>query len=430
MNVASLAFDIKHLRRERSRYTLSKYFPRGTNYFYGYPSGEESGFLNNVPPSIEELVSARPLVCAGENVTVITFANTVRSDVHNVVERHLGTKRINQRQTRIFPAHIDENVTGKKRNTHVKESLKDLVRPGSLVMAQPFLDKDMRHLFQISPRLTNWLNDKKNMTSFIPEKLLPQRYMSFKDGQALFNTRRSIPLPSVVKVSSSSAGDGVYICHDEQTLNSTKQHLKNTTGTIVIEQYIEAVANFGIQFGIPHDHALPIDIIGVNQQLTTPGGEFVGGIVDAKQQHEELKSLKNILLNEVLPHVRELGWYGVGCFDVLPDRYGNFYIIDSNFRMTGMTAYLMLAANKQINTSLLSFGGEFKGTLNDFERIITGISPPKDRKKIHILALTEVNGVCRCNGAILFEDQSTLINLAKQLTNAGLKSKALDFIVQ
>ena len=54
--------------------TLSTYFPAGTRFFYGYPAGEDSGFLNRVGPEIEELVAARPICCAGRDVFIVNFA--------------------------------------------------------------------------------------------------------------------------------------------------------------------------------------------------------------------------------------------------------------------------------------------------------------------------------------------------------------------
>src|SRR5689334_20798405 len=56
--------------------SLSYYFPEGTQYFYGYPAGESGTFINLVPPEAEELVAARPLSCAGSNVTIVCFAAT------------------------------------------------------------------------------------------------------------------------------------------------------------------------------------------------------------------------------------------------------------------------------------------------------------------------------------------------------------------
>ncbi|HUP26320.1 MAG TPA: hypothetical protein VM124_01575 [Candidatus Limnocylindrales bacterium] len=404
-------------------FTLSKYFPKGTNYYYGYPSGEESGFLNHVPPIIEELVSARPLVCAGNDINIITFASTVRPEVTNVVYKDMGSTVVDSRNIRMLSPHINAGVKGKDRNEQIKQNLKQLVRPGSLVMAQPFLDEDLLPLYQIPPRLTNWLNDKQNMDSYIPRGFLPKRYVTFKNGSEFYESAREFPARCVIKVSSSSAGDGVYICTSKKMQKKVKKLLQNTQGAIFVEQYIEAAANYGIQFGIPYESDQPIDIIGVNQQLTTEDGEFIGGIIELSKAYDELKGVKEVLLAQVLPQIRELGWYGVGCFDVLIDKDSNAHIIDCNFRMTAMTAYLMLVANSQINKSLVSFSGEYRGTLKEFEHLLNGVQ----KRNVHILALSETDDVCRCNAAILFNKREEIGPIARQLINAGIVSKALDF---
>ncbi len=416
------------LKRSKSTgVSLSRYFPKGTHYFYAYPSGEDSGFLNLVPPSVEELVSARPLACAGGDITVITFAETMNPGAVDIIHKNLGTSQRDKKRARSLPDHIDVDVVGKDRNYQVKKSLVELVQPGSLVMAQPFMDDELDHLYQISPKLTNWLNDKQHMASYVPEDLLAKRYGSYKNGKAFASSKTKMPVPCVVKVSSSSAGDGVYICKDNRTLRAVQGILKNTVGTIIAERYIEATANYGIQFGIPEEASLPIDIIGINQQLTTSEGEFVGGIINPKHSYPELDGVKQALLTEILPHVREMGWYGVGCFDVLTDEAGRCYIIDCNFRMTGMTAYLMLVANGHIKSSLVSFGGEFHGNLAQFQEVMsTAISAHDVAQPVRVISLTERDNVCRFNAALLFDNKLRMPAMARQLLEAGVISKALD----
>ncbi|HSX23585.1 MAG TPA: hypothetical protein VLE74_00595 [Candidatus Saccharimonadales bacterium] len=413
--------------RRPAELSLSRYFPAGTYYFYGYPSGDASGFLNKVPPAVEELVAARPLVCAGDHVQVVSFANAASPDTLQFISSQPGLPMLPEERRTVLSAAIRANITGAARNRLVKQDLKQLVPAGSLVMAQPFLDEDMGHLYQIPPQLTNWLNDKKNMESFIPAALLAQRYAAFESGQTFSKDRRPWTLPCVVKVSSSSAGDGVYLCKDNGVLQAVRSALKDATGTVIVERYIEAQANYGIQFGIPQNPALPIDIIGVNEQLTTPEGEFIGGVIDTANDYKELETVKQQLLSHILPEVRKMGWYGVGCVDVLVSPIGQPFIIDCNFRMTGMTAYLMLAANKRISGSMMSFSGEYKGSLAKLQETIGHISR-QDRTEIpmHIITLTEQDGACRFNAAISFRQSADLSDSASRLLQAGVASKALE----
>lgn len=292
-------------------------------------------------------------------------------------------------------------------------------------MAQPFLDEDLTHLYQISPHLTNWLNDKQNMVSYIPDDLLPVRYATYKNGTDFFNSADAYDYPCVVKVSSSSAGDGVFICGDINTQQMVKKAIQNTKGTVLVEQFIETLHNYGIQFGIPYETSLPIEIIGINRQLTTKNGEFIGGIIYPGRSYDELNNVKNALISKILPHIRQMGWYGVGCFDVLSTKNGKAYIIDCNFRMTGMTAYLMLVANRQITKPLVSFSGEFLGELSQFKAILADIQTRENN--IHILTVSFNDNICRCNAAILFDTEEVLQDTAKKLLNAGIKSQALEY---
>lgn len=203
------------------------------------------------------------------------------------------------------------------------------------------------------------------------------------------------------------------------------------TSSILIEEYIESEKNYGIQFGIPYDTQKPIHIIGVNRQITTSGGEFIGGIINPADSYNELQPVIEFLLKSALPTVRQLGWYGVGGFDVLISNGGQ-YVIDCNFRMTSMSAYLMLAANKQINKPLLSFSGELNGNLANIKNLITVFNRSNRLKdvKVRLLALTQNSDICRFNGVLLAKDTLAFSAAAHQLLQLGMVSESLTHIAE
>jgi hypothetical protein len=164
----------------KKKLSLSSYFPAGTYYFYGYPAGEASGFLNNVPPAVEELVAARAFSCAGPRVSVVSFAATASPALDEELLHELSIPQLRSRQITLLPQEIDDRLKGAARNESVKAALKDLVPDGSLVMAQP--DADMAGLYQIPPALTSLLNDKQHMGDYIATDLLPTRYATYKNG--------------------------------------------------------------------------------------------------------------------------------------------------------------------------------------------------------------------------------------------------------
>lgn len=408
----------------RKKVSLSTYFPEGTQYFYGYPAGEDSGFLNQVPPAVEELVASRAVSCAGDHVSVVEFAATTSPVICQSLLQAFEIPRISQSKRIVLPQEIDTSLTGNARNNKIKDTLLNTAGCNKLVMAQPYTSQDMRQIYQISPKLTTWLNDKQNMGRLIADELMPAKYGSFIDGADFASTHKNIKLPCVVKASSSSAGDGVYICQTPADMANAVKCLSDISGTIIVEQYIETANNYGVHFGIPHDKNKPVDFLGINEQLTTDEGEFIGGIIRSDQFPDELKSVKQYLMNYVLPKVRDLGWYGVGCFDVLTDKAEKAYFIDCNFRMTGMSAYHFLVANHKINTPLIGFSGDFIGTREQLERNLLPLASGKD-KIVQLITLSNHENVWSFNGALFFKHDSQLKSRVSELLKVGVKSAAL-----
>lgn len=411
-----------------SEINLSRYFPRGTNYFYGYPSGEDSNFFNGVPPASEELVAARSLVCAGEHVKPIVFSPSIEPRITHMLKDVAGVAIAKQNQIITLPANITHSIVGKERNTLIKRALRELSDHKNLVMAQPFLDPDLQDRFQIDPELTILLNDKKNLPAYVPQEYLPERYGEYASGSAFAATSDKIPVPCVVKVSSSSSGDGVRLCRTAAQFEKAKKEYASVSGSIIVEQFIKVAQNFGIQIGIPSDKRKSVEIIGVSEQLTTPEGEFIGGIIDPLRLFPEIDGINRLLLDRVLPTVREMGWYGVGGFDVLIDKDGKFYIEDPNFRMTGMTPYLCEARNGIIRKSMVSFIASFQGTEEDFQRAIVPLCQEKDLDQlVHLIALTHHGDTFRMNAAMYFEQEEieSVKRNAERLVSLGLESKAL-----
>ncbi len=406
---------------------LSRYFPAGTQYFYGYPAGEDSHFFNNVPPASEECVAARALACAGDHVKSIVFGATLEESAVHLLQKELGVFYVNQKKLLSLPGHITPDITGKERNSLIKSALEDITESGRLVMAQPFQGPLIQKQFQFAPDQTIWLNDKMNLPLYVPQEYLPERYAEYENGQDFAETRKELPVPCVVKVSSSSSGDGVRICLTAAQLEKAKREYAARGGSIIIEQFVEYTQNFGIQFGISHDKNIPIDLIGVSEQLTTPEGEFVGGIVDPAELFPKIDGVNHLLLEKILPAVREMGWYGIGGFDVLIDRDGRPYMEDPNFRMTGMTAYLCEARNGVIQKPMVSFNATFKGTERDFIQNIVPFAREGDpRQMIHIIALTHHDDIFRMSAAMYFDPQrhDSISQNAAKFIELGLESKA------
>ncbi len=406
--------------------TLSTFFPKGTEYFYSYPAGEDSGFFNAVDPEIEELVAARLMVCAGPHVKVAVFAASQADQNSQALLRELDTPFAGDDQAIVLPAEISSEVLGAERNRMIKQALKSHITPGKLVMAQPFLDEDLKDYYLIDPKLTIWLNDKKHMADYIPSQFLARRYCLYESGSEFANDESPLPIPCVVKVSSSSSGDGVRICYDPVDLEYAKSAFSHAKGAVVVEQYIAAAKNFGIQFAIPYDTEMPAQIIGFNQQIISETGEFMGGMIDESHNHPELTGIYKIVLDQILPIIRSKGWFGVGGFDALVTDCGDLHFIDCNFRTTGMTPYIFLAHNGLIAHSLVSFAASFHGSEKQFRKAILPFTEGvRNEQILTIISLIQKDGSYRINGCVQFDTADALRSRAAALTKAGLESSVL-----
>ncbi|MEI7838471.1 MAG: ATP-grasp domain-containing protein [bacterium] len=405
---------------------LSDYFPTGTCYFYGYPAGEDESFFNKVPVEIEELVAARANCCAGSGLDVINFAATNSPIVDQDLLDILSIPGTYNNSIKLLPQEIGLDVHGKSRNEAIMKVLANNLAPGSLVMAQPFIDDNIKNLYQIPAELISWLNDKDSMTQFLNHKFMPKRYAKFQSGEEFINESSDIKLPYVVKISSSSSGDGVYICHKIGQLESTRNKLKDFVGTIIVEQYIPIIKNYALHFGISWDESRDIDFIGINEQLTTDQGDFLGGIINSTNLPDNLLEIKDYIFKDLLVKIRKMGWYGVGGLDVILDEHNNAYIIDCNFRMTGMTAYHFLISQNKIEAPIVSFMAELKGSKEVFkEKILPYFSKYTDNKIGQIIALSHHEDSWYFNGSLSYKNREVLKMNSKILLDLGVESGTL-----
>ncbi len=406
--------------------SLSDYLPEGTVYYYGYPAGEDSGFLNKVPPTIEELVAARVFSCAGDKIKAVGFAATTEKQLDKRLMERLALPQLKKDNMVIMPEAITAEVLGAERNKLIKQALKESIKPGSLVMAYPYDGDDMKDLYQIDPEITWKLNDKSLMKNYMDEQWFPQRYAVFQGGLEFHDGAANLPVPCVIKAAASSSGDGVYICRDGEDLSAALKDLRHLDGPIIAEQHIDTYKNYVVNFGVPHKADQEIDILGVHEQLTGEDGSFLGGEIKTSAIPTDITEAVDYLRDKVLPRVRELGWYGVGGFDVLLDKSGQAYFIDCNFRINSTSAFHFLNINGVISAPLVSFSAQFTGSQAEFEAAILPFADIDSKERcVQIIALGNQGDKWNLNLALMYSDQNQLKNRAYQLLSAGLESQAL-----
>ncbi|MBI4144114.1 ATP-grasp domain-containing protein [Candidatus Woesearchaeota archaeon] len=140
--------------------------------------------------------------------------------------------------------------------------------------------------------------------------------------------------PFVIKKDTGSSGDGVLIVHDLSMIDGFVKE----KACYLVEQYISAKANFGIQFFINSDSS--IHYVGYSEQDTSSKGEFEGVLCHLKDMpNKDLLSIGFSAAKSVANH----GYVGFVGFDVLHGNDGEYYIIDANVRLTAASPAYILA---------------------------------------------------------------------------------------
>lgn len=129
------------------------------------------------------------------------------------------------------------------------------------------------------------------------------------------------------------------ICYNNQDLAKAKKRIKDATEAteqLIIEQKIEAVQNYCVQFAYSED--IGIQYLGTARQLTNEYGFYNG--------NENVEDVPQHVIDagrEIMSIGVSLGFFGVAGFDLLLDEHNDVYAIDLNFRQNGSTSMLLLA---------------------------------------------------------------------------------------
>ncbi|MCA9327586.1 hypothetical protein KDA14_03600, partial [Candidatus Saccharibacteria bacterium] len=158
-------------------------------------------------------------------------------------------------------------------------------------------------------------------------------------------------------------------------------------------------------------------------------GAFLGGIIEDFTVPPALEGAVQHILQDVIPKVRERGWYGIGGFDVLIDEFGKAYFIDANFRMTGMSAYHFLIDRGIIRRPMMSIMGTFVGTESALRTVLAPFAAKKTRSRfLKLICLSRNNTTWRFNAALEYSDENELLNRVELLLSAGVQSEALESV--
>lgn len=411
--------------------SLSSYFPPDSYYFYGYPAGKESGFVNTLTNTGAELVSTRPLSCAGGGTNIVCFANGARESALRILADEIGLPVAPNEQILRLPEEINSRISGDERDRLVQTALRDLIPEGRLIMAQPYHGEAMERKYLIHSNTTCHLNDKASLVEFVPSEYLLETYRHFNTGSEFATFQlEEIQVPCVVKATNSSAGDGVRICKTAQEVGSAQHDFSHTSSPIIIQEYLENAEEIGVQFGIPPDAANPADILGFSMQIISPEGKYLGGNFDDSTHNEVTAKIYRVLEEEILPKVRAHGWHGIGGLDVMIREDGTFVFIDGNFRMTATHVYRFNVASGHIQTPFVTMVASMEGDLDTFvQKIVPVANAASSSRVLYPVNLSQEGGRVNFNTALLYDDQKTLAENARHLLCLGVESKVLTRLI-
>lgn len=183
------------------------------------------------------------------------------------------------------------------------------------------------------------LNNKSRLPEWTGYKYLPKREIVKVE-----NFEESIcswEFPFVLKPGGdlpTSGGYGVMICHNNKDLIKAKQAISKAshmTNTLIIEQKIEAVTNYSVQYAYTKEEG--IRYLGATEQLTDQHGYYKGNHNSQDVPNAVIQAGK-----EIMEIGTENGYFGIAGFDLLLDINNNIYAIDLNFRQNGSTSMLVL----------------------------------------------------------------------------------------
>jgi hypothetical protein len=198
-------------------------------------------------------------------------------------------------------------------------------------------------LFQVGTEVVDtallaWLNDKYNLSKLVPaENLVARRLV---EGTAEITEALNALKPPIVlknaETPASSGGKGVLVLRARRhTAVARKQFA--TCQRMVIENYINPLRNFCVQFGILPDGT--VQFLGATEQICSRRGTYKGNLIDP-----EVRPLDTTVTlgRRIAEAGAGLGFRGVAGFDILEDAAGRSVAVDLNFRPNASTPFLML----------------------------------------------------------------------------------------
>jgi hypothetical protein len=254
--------------------------------------------------------------------------------------------------------------------------------------------------------------------------LCPRYQVYHLDQVSLEQIELPSQFPYLIKTSHGLSGEGTYIIRSVSDLNYCLEELKkylkiNLLKTIIVSEFVKyEVHNYCVQFYV--NKTGEITLVGVTQQQVNAEGNYLGGVIDYTDEMNRFFPMIAAVGN----YAHQQGYFGMIGFDVLEDRDGRLYAIDSNFRINGSTPLcLQRHSLLKLNKTIAKYSSDYRmeGTLDS---ILTTLKPNLERKDFLILsALEKVKYgkiYTEIYGIVTGETLSEMQQIEQNLHNKGL----------
>jgi len=151
----------------------------------------------------------------------------------------------------------------------------------------------------------------------------------------------AVEFPCIMKLSHGYAGLGNFIIHNAEDLRQAQNQIDKQwpDAPIVINKLLtDIIGDYGVQFYLGRDGE--ITWLGFTEQLFNDTNRWIGGVFRADLQDELYPEFIKIA-EPVAGYLHEKGYFGVVGIDILHNKNDQFFLVDLNPRLTGITPFLM-----------------------------------------------------------------------------------------
>lgn len=192
--------------------------------------------------------------------------------------------------------------------------------------------------YWINPKLISYLNNKANLNKIVPLDHVPKR-ATIPLSEIINGTNKLMKLPLVIKAAtnqSTGSGYDVIICRAPEDIKQACNYF-SISKTVVMEELIDIHKIFNTQFAKTVNGQ--IIYLGTSEQISTPSGSYLGNWII--RDNEPPKSVLD-LGRSIMECACDLGFIGIGGFDIALSKDNRVLAIDLNFRLNGSTPALLL----------------------------------------------------------------------------------------